>query len=184
MFGYVRAIPDVLPEEEARRYETVYCGLCAALGARYGWTARFILNYDFVFLVMLLAPGETGDCVCRTCPARPWRRKPCRTGGAALDAAADESIILTWWKLKDTLRDGRWWEKLAARTAMVFLKKHYRTAASRRPDFDRTVAGCLEAVPVPLTKVGVSMKSRKWITLTTIENMLNGSVRLPLMPIG
>ena len=144
MFGYVRAIPDVLPEEEARRYETVYCGLCAALGARYGWTARFILNYDFVFLVMLLAPGETGDCVCRTCPARPWRRKPCRTGGAALDAAADESIILTWWKLKDTLRDGRWWEKLAARTAMVFLKKHYRTAASRRPDFDRTVAGCLE----------------------------------------
>ena len=144
MFGYVRAIPDVLPEEEARRYETVYCGLCAALGSRYGWTARFILNYDFVFLAMLLSPGEAEDCVCRVCPARPWKRKPCRTGGAALDAAADESVILTWWKLKDALLDGCWWEKLAARAAMAFLKKHYRTAASRRPDFDRTVADCLE----------------------------------------
>ena len=144
MFGYVRAIPDILPEEEARRYETVYCGLCAALGARYGWTARFLLNYDFVFLAMLLSPGEPGGCACRVCPARPWRRKPCRTGGAALDAAADESVILTWWKLKDTLRDGRWWEKLAARTAMAFLKRHYRRAAACRPDFDRTAAACLE----------------------------------------
>ena len=108
MFGYVRAIPDVLPEEEARRYEAVYCGLCMTLGTRYGWTARFILNYDFVFLALLLAPGEAGGCACRTCPAKPWRKKECWTGGASLEAAADESLILTWWKLKDSLRDGGW----------------------------------------------------------------------------
>ena len=144
MFGYVRAIPDVLPEEEARRYEAVYCGLCMTLGVRYGWTARFILNYDFVFLALLLAPGETEACACRTCPARPWKKRACWTGGPALDAAADESVILTWWKLKDSLRDGRWWEKLAARTAMVFLKGHYRAAAELRPAFDRTVAECLD----------------------------------------
>ena len=144
MFGYVRAIPDVLPEEEARRYEAVYCGLCSALGARYGWTARFILNYDFVFLALLLAPGGRTDCACRNCPARPWRKKCCWTGGAALDAAADESLILTWWKLKDALRDGRWWERLAARTALFFLKGHYLTAAARRPDFARTVEACLD----------------------------------------
>ena len=81
MFGYVRAIPDVLPEEEARRYEAVYCGLCMTLGVRYGWTARFILNYDFVFLALLLAPGETEACACRTCPARPWKKRACWTGG-------------------------------------------------------------------------------------------------------
>ena len=46
MFGYVRAVPSVLPEEDARRYEGVYCGLCRTLGQRYGWTARLILNYD------------------------------------------------------------------------------------------------------------------------------------------
>lgn len=144
MFGYVRAIPDVLPPEEARRYEAVYCGLCMTLGARYGWTARFILNYDFVFLALLLAPGEEETCACRTCPARPWRKRDCWTGGPALDAAADESMILTWWKLKDSLQDGRWWEKLAARAAMLALKRHYRAAAARRPDFDKTVETCLE----------------------------------------
>lgn len=144
MFGYVRAIPDVLPAEEARRYETVYCGLCMTLGSRYGWTARFILNYDFVFLALLLAPGETGDCQCMSCPARPWRKKSCWHSGPVLNAAADESLILTWWKLKDALRDGSWWEKLAARTAMLFLRKHYNTAAARCPAFARTVETCLE----------------------------------------
>ena len=144
MFGYVRAIPDVLPPEEASRYEAVYCGLCADLGARYGWTARFILNYDFVFLALLLAPGEGTDCRCRICPARPWKRRTCWMGGPALEIAADESLILTWWKLKDSLRDGRWWERLAARTAMAFLRGHYRAAAALRPDFDRTVAECLD----------------------------------------
>ena len=76
MFGYVRAIPEVLPPEEAERYEALYCGLCMTLADRYGWTARFILNYDFLLLVLLLIPEETPACDCRTCPAKPWKRKP------------------------------------------------------------------------------------------------------------
>ena len=144
MLGYVRAIPEVLPEEEARRYEALYCGLCMTLGDRYGWTARFILSYDFLLLVLLLLPEEAESCVCRTCPAKPWRKKPCRCESPALELAADESLILTWWKLEDALADGSLWEKLAARVAMLFLKRHYAAAAARRPAFDRTVRDCLE----------------------------------------
>ena len=146
MFGYVRAIPEVLPPEEAERYEALYCGLCMTLADRYGWTARFILNYDFLLLVLLLIPGETPVCACRTCPAKPWKRKACRTESPALDIAADESLILTWWKLKDALSDGRWRERLLARLAMLFLKGHYEKAAARRPAFDRTVSDCLDAL--------------------------------------
>ena len=144
MFGYVRAIPEVLPEEEARRYEALYCGLCMTLGDRYGRTARFILNYDFLLLVLLLLPEEAEICSCRTCPAKPWKKKSCRSESPALELAADESLILTWWKLKDALRDGSLPEKLAARFAMLFLKRHYQTAAARRPAFDRPVRDCLE----------------------------------------
>lgn len=144
MFGYVRALPDVLPQEEVSRYEAVYCGLCTTLGTRYGWSARFILNYEFVFLAMLLSPEDKGSCLARSCPARPWRKKACWTGGPALEAAADESLILTWWKLRDALRDGPWWERLAARAAMLPLGRHFRAAAARRPDFARTVEACLD----------------------------------------
>ena len=61
MFGYVRAVTPVLAPEDAQRYEAVYCGLCRTLGDRYGRTAQLILNYDFVFLALLLArPEEEG----------------------------------------------------------------------------------------------------------------------------
>ena len=56
MFGYVRP-PQDLPEEERRRFGRAYCGLCHALGERYGPAARFILNYDFTFLAILLTAG-------------------------------------------------------------------------------------------------------------------------------
>ena len=58
MFGYVRAVTSVLSPEDAQRYEAVYCGLCRTLGNRYGKTAQLILNYDFVFLALLLAKPE------------------------------------------------------------------------------------------------------------------------------
>ena len=56
MFGYVRAVTAVLPPEEQARYRAVYCGLCKTLGERYGKAAQLTLNYDFVFLALLLAP--------------------------------------------------------------------------------------------------------------------------------
>ena len=145
MFGYVRAVTPVLAPEEARRYEAVYCGLCRTLGERYGKTAQLILNYDFVFLAILLARPETGgtfpDC---HCPVHPWRKKTCWLGSPALDAAADATVILTWWKLQDALRDGKLAQRMGSRAAALPLRGHYRAAAARWPAFDETVRSCLE----------------------------------------
>ena len=145
MFGYVRAVTPVLAPEEARRYEAVYCGLCRTLGERYGKTAQLILNYDFVFLAILLARPETGgtfpDC---PCPVHPWRKKTCWLGSPALDAAADATVILTWWKLQDALRDGKLAQRMGSRAAALPLRGHYRAAAARWPAFDETVRSCLE----------------------------------------
>lgn len=145
MFGYVRAVTSVLSPEDAQRYEGVYCGLCRTLGNRYGWQARLILNYDFVFLAILLAPPEEA-CAFPACPCpiHPWKKKACWLNSPALIQAADTCVILTWWQLQDTLRDGDWKEKLAARGAGLALKGSYRQAAAQRPDFDRLVADCLD----------------------------------------
>ncbi|MDY3015129.1 MAG: DUF5685 family protein [Evtepia sp.] len=145
MFGYVRAITSVLSPEDAQRYEGVYCGLCRALGQRYGWTARLILNYDFVFLAILLSGPEEGkNFPTCPCPIHPWKKKACCPQNPGLAAAADESIILTWWKLQDSLRDGGAGEWLKSRLASLGLRAHYRKAAALRPEFDRTVRTCLE----------------------------------------
>lgn len=145
MFGYVRAVTSVLPEETARQYEAVYCGLCRTLGTRYGWSARLILSYDSVFLAILLASDDPGPvCSFCRCPLRPWRKKACWMDDPALETAADESVILTWWKLQDALLDGRWWQRLGSRLLMTLLGRHYRAAVLRRPGFDETVRGCLD----------------------------------------
>ena len=46
MFGYVRPRRDQLAEADLDAYQAAYCGLCRALGKRYGFFARFLVNYD------------------------------------------------------------------------------------------------------------------------------------------
>jgi len=145
MFGYVRAASSLLSREDQTRYEAVYCGLCQTMGDRYGWTARLILNYDFVFLAILLAqPAEEGEFPSCSCPVYPWRKRRCWRRSQALAVAADESIILTWWKLRDTIRDGNFLQKLGAGAVCLVLRGHYRKAAARCPAFDETTRDCLE----------------------------------------
>lgn len=61
-----------------------------------------------------------------------------------MDAAADAGTILSYWKLRDTVADGTFWARTAARLLSVLLRRGYRRAAGHRPEFDRTVRGCLE----------------------------------------
>ena len=72
MFGYVRPSLAKLSEEDKARFGAVYCGLCRALGERYGQPARMILNYDFTFLALLLWPEGDAGSVHRRCIAHPF----------------------------------------------------------------------------------------------------------------
>lgn len=142
MFGYVRPVMDRLSEEDRERFQGAYCGLCHTLGKRYGNAARLFLNYDLTFLVMLL---EKAPCtICRKgCVAHPIRKRPCATGSAALDAAADISVILTWWQVQDGIADHGFWGGLKYRMASLLLRRSYRKARKNRPDFDEHTQQCL-----------------------------------------
>lgn len=50
---------------------------------------------------------------------------------AALDTAADESVVLTWWQLRDRARDDRGWKGWTALLLARLLRPSYRRAASR-----------------------------------------------------
>ena len=61
VFGYVRPPLELLAPEESARFRRAYCGLCHALGERYGPAARMILNYDFTYLAILLSERTEPD---------------------------------------------------------------------------------------------------------------------------
>lgn len=146
MFGYVRVDPNRLNQEELKRYEAVYCGLCRTMGARYGQAYRLFLNYDFAFLAMLLAPADAIPVAgCKCCPAHPIEGRACCEAGAPwLETAAGESVILTWWKLGDAVRDSGFWAGLPVRLVKAVLTPGYRRAREAYPEFDGNVAQMLE----------------------------------------
>ncbi len=145
MFGYVRVCQEALSTENKTRYEAAYCGLCRTMGAKYGPFTRFFLNYDFALLAMLLAPAGH-ECVTgrKPCPAHPVEGRACCSGGAWLEAAAGESVILTYWKLRDSVADSGPFRGLPARFLSFCLAGSYRKAKEDHPDFDAQVALLLD----------------------------------------
>ena len=137
MFGYVRPPLEDLPPEDTERFRQAYCGRCHTLARRHGLAARFILNYDFTFLAILLSQRETAPVACARCPASPLRRRPYLDADAAMELAADESVILAYWQLRDGVADHGFWKGLMYRLLSRLLRRAYRRAAAARPEFDR-----------------------------------------------
>ena len=172
MFGYVRPRKDELKVRDWEAYQAVYCGLCHTLGRRYGLLPRMFLNYDFVFLVMVLDGGKAPPVIHRRrCLACPLRGKPSCQGGQALERAADESVILTYWKLRDSVADRSFWKGIFARLLSLLLRPSYRKAAARVPDFDRQVVTCLEELQA-LEQAGSPSLDR---TADTVARILQGA---------
>lgn len=139
MYGYVRPDKGELKVSEYERFRGVYCGLCHELKARYGPVYRFLVNYDFTFLAMLLAEGETSAGKTRRCPYRPLRKTVCPVHSESLSAAADCTVVLAWWKLKDGIADSGFFKSMAYRMACLLLRGGYRRAEKRIPAFAEAV---------------------------------------------
>ena len=149
MFGYVRPCRPELKCKDFDLYSATYCGLCRCMRRRYGLIAPMFLNFDFTFLALVLWEGEERWEPCRgRCHANPLVKKTMCAQSPALELAADESVILTWWKLRDSVKDDGFWGGLPARTLSLLLRRAYGKAARRAPDFDRAVKTCLEELEV------------------------------------
>ena len=139
MFGYVRPPVNALPQEELERFRRMYCGLCHTLSRRYGQAARFILNYDFTYLAILLSSGEEGRRSEARCYTSPLKKLVYLEPDAAMELAADESVILAYWQLRDGIADHGLVSGLKYRAGAGLLEHAYRKAAALRPDFDDAV---------------------------------------------
>ena len=129
-----------LKVRELERFKACYCGLCHALGKKYGSPARFILNYEFVLLTMLLWGEDEQPVIKRTrCIMSPVRKKRFCARNSALDACAGYSVILTWWKLRDNIIDDPGFRTIPTRLLMLVLHRAYKKASREYPEFDGRV---------------------------------------------
>lgn len=147
MYGYVRPDKGELKIREYETYRGVYCGLCHTLRRRYGPPYRFAVNYDFTFLAMLLAGPEPVETCAKRCLYHPLRRTSCPARQTeAMNAAADYSVILAYWKLRDGVGDKGFFGSLACRVLSAAIRRQYRRAAACRPDFARETEENLRAL--------------------------------------
>ncbi len=135
LFGYVRVFQPELKVREWEDYRGAYCSLCRALGKRYGVFARFLLNYDFTVLALFhMALEETPVTFSKgRCPFNPLKK--CRRchGDTALNFAADAAVLLSYYKLKDDVADGRFGKRLTRRPLLWLLTPMKRRAVKLAP---------------------------------------------------
>ncbi len=131
MFGYVTASPDGLSQEARERYEVVYCGLCKALGKRHGPFGRLALNYDMVFLIMVLdSLYEPESCSsCGRCFIHPVRPRG-RLSSEITSYAADMDVALAYLNLLDDWEDDR---NIISLTGAKLLKRSWNRAQESWP---------------------------------------------------
>ena len=137
MYGYVRPVKDELKIRQFEAFRGVYCGLCHTLRRRYGVLFRFAVNYDLTFLAMLLAGPEPAGQETIRCPYHPLRKTACPSALPSLVTAADYSVILGYWKLRDAIGDRGFPASAACRVLCLFMRRAYRRAAAARPAFAR-----------------------------------------------
>ncbi len=146
MYGYIRPDKGDLKVSEYERFRGAYCGLCHVLRKRYGPACRFLVNYDFTFLAMLLEEEESIGAEPKRCPYHPFRKTLCPHDCTSLYAAADCTVILSYWKLRDGIADKGFFGALGCRIACLLLQHHYKKAAAYRPLFAASAAENLKAL--------------------------------------
>lgn len=139
MFGYIRPSKPHLSEQDEARFQSVYCGLCHELGRKYGFAARFVLNFDFTFLAILLSDAQEPECESCRCAAHPCKAQCVMAHTVALETAVDHSLVLAWWQLRDHIEDHGFFKAIPYRLAALLLRGAYRKARTFVPEFDASV---------------------------------------------
>ena len=136
MFGYVRICREMLDDKSFEDFRAYYCGLCKAIG-KYSHSARLGLSYDMTFLLVLLSAVSDDEVkiVNSRCMLHPWRKEKKTGYNHIVDYVACMSIILTYRKFDDDLKDENslkaWFGKLLYSMAMKKAVKKYKHQDSK-----------------------------------------------------
>ncbi len=148
MIGYVKIYKPELKVINYELYRAVYCSLCRQMGKTYGPFARFALNYDFTFLSLVRLSVSEG------CPG--YKKARCvfnpllkchniKENSDHLSYCADAAMIMSYYKVKDNLKDKGVGSKIKAALVYPLFALAYKKARKRRPNVDGYVRNYISA---------------------------------------
>lgn len=145
MLGYIKPDKPELKIKEFELYGGYYCGICKSISKRYGQLPRMTLNYDSVFLAVLLA-GMNPDIEQieqERCFVHPFKIRSIVYDNREIDYAADMLLLLAYYKLQDDLQDEK---SLKAAIGSALMKGTFKKLIANVPDKYMHVKSKLEAL--------------------------------------
>mgnify|MGYP006920895748 CR=1 FL=1 len=108
MFGYIIFNKPELRFREYDDYRACYCGICKSLKKKYGIRGQISLNYDAVFITLLLTGLYEPENVCerRRCLVHPFKKHN-TVSNIYSEYSADMSLYLTYYKCMDDWKDDK-----------------------------------------------------------------------------
>lgn len=143
MFGYVVINEPELRIREYDLYRSYYCGLCEDLRENYGRFGQLTLNYDTAFLGLLLTclyEPEDETFVRTSCIAHPFSKRPKRRNKYTR-YAADVTILLSWYSMRDNWEDE---QQIRGLAMSGILHGAFNSAKERHPKKAQVIADCLD----------------------------------------
>lgn len=141
MFGYVNASWKELTQEQQRRYQAAYCGICRRIREQSTNLSRLGLSYDMAFLSLLLMslyePEEVSgqqSCILHPVKKRPW------LDSGFIRYGADMNVALAYYNCLDDWQDDR---KLSAKLMADVFGKRLPEIRQRYPRQCRAIEDCL-----------------------------------------
>ena len=141
MFGYVTANIKELTEQEKKRYNAIYCGICRQIRDRSSQMSRLGLSYDMAFLALLLMslyePEEISGS--RACALHPLKPKPW-VDNEYIRYAADMNVALAYFKAVDDWQDEG---SFPAKVMSGVFAKSYESIHTAYPRQCEAISACI-----------------------------------------
>lgn len=128
MFGYVRPYIPELKVKDYEYYKAIYCGICKAT-KKIDNISRILLNYDFVFLYLLLISIEREEekITKQTCIIHPFKKRSILNNNYLLEYVSYNMILLSYFKINDDIDDDRkiWLIPIKHRLKSILIKSDF-----------------------------------------------------------
>ena len=140
MFGYVLPDKNYLYLKDYALFQGVYCGICKSTKKQFGNLPRLSVNYDSVFLSVLVHNlcGEDYTLEKQRCILHPLRKRNMALDDPMSARIAALNVLLLWHKLNDDVIDGGKFKHRAARRLFARARKK---AARAYPEYESVIAG-------------------------------------------
>lgn len=170
MFGYIVTNQKEMKPEDVKRYQAFCCGLCRALKERYGKIGQATLNYDMIFLTILLNALYEPDYrhERHICMIHPTKMHDMYLNEIS-DYTADMGILLSYYNLMDDWKDDR---NAKSRAMAKLLGRHYGDLKNQYPRQVRAVEDYIRELTVCETEGDFSLDRAAGLTGTMMAEIM------------